>query len=227
LPSRTLAIGDIHGCLSHLDALLESIAPTPEDHLIFLGDFVDRGPDSALVLQRIMQLSKTHRVTALIGNHEQMMLAARDSREKLSDWLERGGDATLRSYAGSRATLRDVPANHWKFLSENLVDYLETDTHIFVHANAYPDLSMPEQPEYMLRWERCDEIAAHESGKTIICGHTPQKSGKPMNLGYAICIDTNACRNGLLTCLDATTGRVWQADAKGRVERSHISDFSE
>ena len=106
---RTLAIGDIHGCLAHLDALLQTIAPTADDHLVFLGDYVDRGPDSAGVLKRIIRLTQTHRVTALMGNHEQMMLAARESHDKHMDWLLNGGDATLRSYGGVGGVLRDVP----------------------------------------------------------------------------------------------------------------------
>jgi serine/threonine protein phosphatase 1 len=227
LATRTLVVGDIHGCLANFDALLQSVAPAPEDHLILLGDYVDRGPDSAGILKRILKLSQTHRVTSLKGNHEQMMLAARESHDKFSDWLRNGGDATLRSYAGIRGTLKDVPDEHWHFLEHQLVDYLESDTHIFVHANAYPDMAMSEQPDYMLRWERCDSIVAHDSGKVIVCGHTPQKSGSPLNKGFAICLDTHACGGGPLTCLDANSGRLWQADADGRVQRAHISDFSE
>jgi serine/threonine protein phosphatase 1 len=227
LASRSIVFGDIHGCLLQFEALLHSVAPTTDDRLILLGDCVDRGPDSAGVLKLILRLSRTHGLTTLLGNHEQMMLAARESHAKYSDWLQNGGDVTLRSYAGSRATLRDVPADHWQFLENELADYLETDSHIFVHANAYPDLPMAEQPDYMLRWERCDNILPHESGKIIVCGHTPQQSGRPLNRGYAICLDTNACRGGLLTCMDATSGRIWQADKKGRVTRAHISDFSD
>ncbi len=118
-----------------------------------------------------------------------------------------------------------MPADHWHLLEHGTVDYLETDTHLFVHASVYPDLPMADQPDYMLRWERFDRIAAHESGKTIVCGHTPQPSGEVGNRGYAVCLDTNACRGGPLTCLDAATGRVWQATADGRVRRSHLSDF--
>lgn len=227
MSSRTLVIGDIHGCLSHLDALLQAVAPGHDDHLVFVGDFVDRGPDSRGVVERVLALRRTHRVTALMGNHEQMMLAAHESMERFSDWISNGGDTTLRSYSGERPALESVPAEHWAFLSRDLVDYLETDTHIFVHANAYPDLPMAEQPDYMLRWERCDDIAAHESGKVIVCGHTPQKSGQPLNRGYAICIDTNACRGGKLTCFDANSGRIWQAGAEGDVTRAHISDFED
>jgi serine/threonine protein phosphatase 1 len=223
--SRTLVFGDIHGCLSQFDAILAAVAPTGEDHLILLGDCVDRGPDSAGVLKRVLRLAVDHRVTFIMGNHEEMRLAARDSHDKYVDWLKNGGDDTLRSYGGSRGSLRDVQPEHWQFLEERLVDFLETDTHIFVHANAYPDMPMSEQPSYMLRWERCDRITAHESGKTIICGHTPQKSGEPMNRGYAICLDTNACGGGPLTCMDADSGRIWQATSGGSVRRAHISDF--
>jgi serine/threonine protein phosphatase 1 len=79
----------------------------------------------------------------------------------------------------------------------------------------------------MLRWERCDKIAAHHSGKVIVCGHTPQTSERPMNRGHAVCLDTHACGRGVLTCMDAASGRIWQADGKGRVERAHISDFAD
>ena len=192
-----------------------------------MGDYVDRGPNSAGVLKRILDLSRTHHLTTLKGNHEQMMLAARDSHDKYADWLKNGGDATLRSYAGARGTLRDIPADHWDFLEHHLADYLETDTHIFVHANAHPNLAMPEQPDYMLRWERCDNIVAHESGKVIVCGHTPQKTEHPLNKGFAICLDTNTYGGGPLTCLDVTSGRLWQAEASGRVQRAHISDFAD
>jgi serine/threonine protein phosphatase 1 len=225
MPSRTLAIGDVHGCLAQLDALLSAIAPGLDDQIIFLGDLVDRGPDSAGVIRRVRALLKTHHVTIIKGNHEQMMLDARESHAKFTDWLQNGGDATLRSYAGVRAALRDVPAEDWQFLSTRLADYFEDETHIFVHANAYPDMPLAEQPDYMLRWERCDQMSPHESGKTIVCGHTPQTSGKPLNLGYGICLDTNACRGGPLTCLETKSGQIWQAMGDGRTEKSHLSDF--
>ena len=63
---------------------------------------------------------------------------------------------------------------------------------------------------------RCDNIVQHESGKVIVCGHTPQKSGRPLNRRFAICLDTNAAQGGPLTCLELNSGRVWQADANRR-----------
>lgn len=227
LPQRTLAIGDIHGCHRQFQALLDAVRLTRDDHLILLGDLIDCGPDSAGVIKTVLALKRSFDVTAILGNHEEMMLAARDNRDKYGDWLKNGGDATLKSYAGVRGELRDVPAEHWAFLSKSLVQYVETETHLFVHASAYPDMALDEQPAYMLRWERCDRIMPHESGKTIVCGHTPQKSGRPMNRGYAICLDTAACAGGPLTCMDAASGKIWQSDATGRVTRYHISDFDD
>ena len=224
--ARTLAMGDIHGHLRLFEALLEAAALTAEDHLVLLGDYVDRGPDSAGVLRRIIQLGKKRRVTAIRGNHEEMMLAARGGRmDLMGDWMLNGGLETLMSYAGHRAIVRDVPAEHWHFLEKSLVDYLETDTHIFVHGNCEPDRPLGEQDDFMLRWERCDVIRPHQSGKVIVCGHTPQMDGRPMNKGYAICIDTGAGHGKLLTCLDVTSGKLWQADAEGKVTRGHIADF--
>lgn len=227
MKGRLLAIGDIHGCLTHLDALLGAIAPAKTDQLIFLGDYVDRGPESAGVLKRLMQLAGKHKTQFIRGNHEDMMLRARGGMQPYREWVLNGGDATMASYGGKRGTLKDVPTEHWAFLQNNLVDYVETKTHIFVHASAYPDMPMKEQPDFMLRWERCDNIQPHQSGKTIVCGHTPQRDGSPLNLGYAICIDTHACGFGLLTCLDASSGKLWQADENSRVEQSHISDYAE
>ena len=76
-----------------------------------------------------------------------------------------------------------------------------------------------------LRWERFDRICKHDSGKIIICGHTPQKSGRPVNRGFAICIDTHACGGGMLTCLDPASGKIWQADVKGKVQIGNLAMF--
>jgi hypothetical protein len=91
---------------------------------------------------------------------------------------------------------------------------------------AYPDHAMADQPDYMLRWERFDKVLPHESGKVLICGHTPKPSGRPLNRGYAICIDTHAYGGGCLTALETNSGRIWQANAAGRVGQAHVSDFS-
>jgi serine/threonine protein phosphatase 1 len=217
---RLLAIGDIHGCSLALDTLLEMVGPRDDDRLVTLGDYVDRGPDSRGVLHRLLALHRTGRLVPLRGNHDVMMLQARH-RFDTPMWLACGGAQTLTSY-GLRprdiASLgEEVPESHWRFLEEVCVDWHETDKHFFVHANAYPDLPLDEQPLYMLHWEKLYEPCAHFSGKVMVCGHTPQPSGLPEDLGTTLCIDTGVYEpHGWLTCLDVLTGRYWQANQQGQ-----------
>jgi serine/threonine protein phosphatase 1 len=223
---RVLAIGDIHGCAGALDALLEAVRPGPDDLVITLGDYVDRGQDSKGVLDRLIALSGQTRLVPILGNHDQMMLDARSDPEK-QHWLEARdwGRKTLASY-GPDATLADVPGAHWAFL-ERCVESYELDTHFFVHANAYPDTPLAEQPSFMLRWEKLHHARPHESGKTMVCGHTSQKSGKPRNLGHAVCIDTWVYGRGSLTALEVRTGAIWQATEDGLVTGAVLDDFGD
>ncbi len=147
---RLIAIGDVHGCVHALDAVLEGIRPTHADHLVFLGDVIDQGRDTRDVLERLITLRSMCQLTLIQGNHEEMMFAARTSIEALRYWEVCGGLATLTSYRYG-AKLTDVPDEHWQFLSEN-VPYLETEAFIFTHANYLPELPMSEQPEHQLRW---------------------------------------------------------------------------
>src|SRR5262245_50687184 len=112
---RLLAIGDIHGCSRALDALLIAVKLTPQDRLIFLGDYVDRGPDSRGVVERVIALSATYPVVALRGNHEVMMLLARDSSDSMRYWLAVGGREAMASYSPT-GSVEDVPETHWRFL---------------------------------------------------------------------------------------------------------------
>ena len=213
---RILAIGDIHGCSRALDGLLDAVGPRPDDAIVTLGDYVDRGPDSRGVLDRLIELHRTGRLIALRGNHEEMMLAARADRTALPGWLSCGGRQALASYATVGGTLEDVPEHHWHFIENVCRDWFETDTHLFAHACIHADLPMEEQPGYMLFWERVENAGPHFSGKVLVCGHTQQRDGLPLDLGHAVCIDTWAYGPGWLTCLDVTSGRVWQADQAGR-----------
>ena len=102
-------------------------------------------------------------------------------------------------------------------MKKTCVDYTETATHFFVHANAYPDIPLDEQPLYMLHWEKLGLTFPHLSGKIMVCGHTKQHSGEVLNRGHMVCLDTGAYANGWLTCLDVTTGHLWQANQKGEM----------
>ena len=214
---RHLAVGDIHGCFHSLTTLAAFVPFSPDDVIITLGDYVNRGPDTHAVLDWLIARKRRGNLIALRGNHEIMMLTARDDKESLRRWIECGGDATLASYSpfGDPGSLVDIPDHHWQFLEGELLGWFETKTHFFVHANTYPECPLDEQPEFMLYWEPFDQPPPHESGKIMVCGHTSQKSGKPRSLGHAVCIDTWACGKGWLTGLDVTTGRYWQANQRG------------
>ena len=223
---RVLAIGDIHGCSRALDTLLAAVAPRPDDLLITLGDYVDRGPDSRGVLDRLLRIRQTGRLVALRGNHDLMMVSARASLEPVDGWLACGGRETLVSYGtgGTLGRFEDVPDEHWEFLEKGCVDWYETETHLFVHANADPNLPLSEQPDYLLFWEPLGDPKPHHSGKIIVCGHTRQLSGEPLDLGFLICVDTWVYGQGWLTCLDVGTGQIWQANQLGQKRTAWLQD---
>jgi serine/threonine protein phosphatase 1 len=217
---RVLAIGDIHGCFKSLKALEEFVPFAPDDLLVTIGDYLDRGPDSRSVIDWLID-RKTHgNLVPLMGNHELMMLAADKSDQHFDEWISCGGDAALQSY-GRKAKLDDIPNSHWQFI-RSCRSYYETDTHFFVHANAYPDIELDDQPDFMLFWEHFNDPPQHESGRVMICGHTPQKDGVPRSLGHAVCIDTWAHGRGWLTCLDVQSGKYWQANESKQTRSAYI-----
>jgi serine/threonine protein phosphatase 1 len=217
MPPRLIAIGDIHGCSAALRALLDAIGPAPDDTIVTLGDYVDRGHDSKGVLDELIALADRCRLARILGNHDEMMLHARDGKDDLRFWLECGGQAALDSY-GSRG-LNAIPRDHFRFLA-SCRPYFETNSHFFTHANYRSDLPLDGQDEQTLRWLSLrDHVPGpHLSGKTAVLGHTPQT--EVLNLGHLICLDTDCCHGGWLTALDTTTGRIWQADESGRLRES-------
>ena len=209
---RILAVGDVHGCLTSLDTLLDFVKLQPDDTLIFLGDYVDRGPDSRGVIERLIELSARDNIVFLRGNHDLWMENARENRQWFVSWLHRGvgGVQTLESYGD----FKNIPLSHWNFF-DNLVEYYETETEIFVHGAVDAQLELSDQHQQVLLWERVDNQAPHFSGKRVICGHTSQKSGLPLDRSHAVCIDTFCHGGGWLSALDVTTNRVWQANEAG------------
>ena len=156
------------------------------------------------------------------------MLAARNSDEGFANWMAVGGKETLASYSpfDDPGRLADVPDSHWEFLENHLRDFYETERHFFVHANAYPHLPLADQPDYMLFWEHIDQwTSPHVSGKIMICGHTSQNTGLPLNLGFAVCIDTAACKGRWLTCLEVETGYYWQANEYGQTREAFLESL--
>lgn len=212
---RTLAIGDIHGCNIALTNLLHVIRPKREDKIIFLGDYIDRGPSSREVIETLLELKRSSSPIFLRGNHEMMILQAREDPVKSDLWQSCGGVETLFSYgANYKNAMVSIPDSHWAFL-EATRKFFETETHIFVHACLDPELDMPNQPDWVLYWEFFDKMRPHKSGKQIVCGHTPQRLGAIQDAGFAVCIDTGAAYGGWLTCLDVSSGSFWQTTENG------------
>ena len=210
---RIIAIGDVHGCVVALESLLAMIELRGDDLLVTLGDYVDRGPDSRRVLERLIELFDTGRLIPLRGNHELMMLRARDSVAEERFWRNYGGDDALDSYstANRQGRLQDVPDRHWRFIATDCRDWHETADFIFAHAGVHPLRSMDQQTEDDLYWRPLSDCGPHVSGKTVICGHSVQHSGVPKHLGHTICIDTGAYCQGWLTALDVHSQEYWQA----------------
>ncbi|MEZ5384414.1 MAG: metallophosphoesterase family protein [Prosthecobacter sp.] len=216
---RVLVIGDLHGCSAALELMLAEMAPRAEDTVVVLGDYVDRGPDSRGVLNTIIGLEARTRVVPILGNHELLMMDAKAGAVDPGAWFSVGGRQTMESYGTDLPDWSKIPEEHWDFLHKRLQRYHVTDTHIFVHANANAMVPMEEQMDDWLFWRRFDDSHPHFSGKTLICGHTAQKSGLPNLQEKRICIDTWAYGDGWLTGLDAATETFVQTSQRGEVRR--------
>lgn len=218
--SRTLAIGDVHGCLRALQTMEDWLDFDPDDQLILLGDYVDRGPDTRGVLEWLIDRQQKLNLIALRGNHEVMMSGARTSEHVQRYWRRSGGTAALDSYAqASRiGTIDDVPEEHWNLLESELRPYYESSHHLFAHAGLLADVALEDQPDDVLYWVSAlrEEFPPHQSGKLLIVGHAAQHDGLPKSISGCVCIDTCAYGDGWLTCLDVDTGQYWQTNQLGQ-----------
>ena len=201
---RTFVVGDIHGCYNSLESLLEKIEVAEEDYLIFLGDYIDRGPDSEKVISRILEIKSNHpHVITLMGNHEWMFLRYLEGSDK-DNFLQAGGKPTLESYGidpdDEEINPADlIPEDHLKFLY-NLLPYYEDPNYIYVHAGLQPGKHLSQQQADWYLWARDQFIySKHDFGKQVIFGHTTCK--RPLVHPNKIGIDTGAVYGGELTCL--------------------------
>lgn len=217
---RRFVIGDIHGCAKALDTLIESINPTSTDEIVFLGDYVDRGPNSRDVVKQVIELGKACRTVTLRGNHEIMLLGV--ALYGLDDkiWLGNGGNATLTSYGGK---LSRIPDDHIEFF-RGLRPYYETDDSIFVHAGYDPHLEMRHQDETALYWMHLGDPlpGPHVSGKRVYVGHTPQPSGTVLHADHLLGIDTYCFGGGFLTAYDVASGKCIQANRHGHLRKAPL-----
>lgn len=200
----TFAIGDIHGRLDLLRLAANSIDNYLRDRdgegiAVFLGDYVDRGPDSRGVIELLMHAQENGAVVCLKGNHEQMMLQALDDGEP-ERWIASGGAATLESYGGE-----PIPIEHRNWLA-SLPTVAHFGGRIFVHAGLMPGVPLDDQKDEWLMWIRERFLLAGEefSGwPHIVHGHTPVYQGKPNPeapelLPWRTNLDTGAFLTGVL-----------------------------
>lgn len=215
MTGRTIAIGDIHGCVFALNAVLDAVRPERDDLIVCLGDVIDYGRESREVVDRLIELDRQSRLIVIQGNHEEMLLGALENERLRESWFNLGGVSTINSYRFG-GSLDDIPGDHVDFI-RGCREFHEMETHLFVHANYDPDLELAETPAHILRWTLLDdpEPRPHRSGKTAVVGHTEQKNGEVRDLGCVQCIDTYCHGYGWLTALDVHSGRVWQASRWG------------
>ena len=184
-----------------------------KDTLVFIGDYIDRGPDSSGVIDKILDIRKRIKnVVCLLGNHEQMFLNYYLEQRDEELFMHNGGISTLISYGFTREGRKDlkVPDMHMDFFT-TLRPYYETDDYIFVHAGLRPGIPINRQNIEDLIWIRYEFInSPYDFGKVVIFGHTPLSLTEPLTDKNKIGLDTGAVYGGKLTCIELTEMKIYQ-----------------
>jgi serine/threonine protein phosphatase 1 len=203
--SVTFAIGDIHGCFEKLESLMaacELLSEGGDARFVFIGDYVDRGPDTRQVIDFMIQsqLRDPKRFICLRGNHEAMLIAAASkdrSDRDLMNWWANGGEQTLDSYGIDDPGA--IPAGHLAWMKALPLKFLDRKR-LYVHAGVRPGVSIADQPEKDLLWIREPFLSCDDNhGVLVVHGHTPTESGLPDLRSNRLNIDTGACFGGPLT----------------------------
>lgn len=208
------AIGDVHGCLLPLRKLIDELSPSQGDKLIFLGDYVDRGPDSKGVVDFLLDLSRQVECIFVRGNHEDMLLEVLDEGADPYLWLLNGAQATWRSY-GNLELMR-VEEAHLGFFRSTKLYHIETvgdREFLFVHAGVRPGIPLERQREEDIIWIREEFISRkHGLPYTVVFGHTPFENVYfgPDKLG----VDTGCVYGGALSAVCLNNLRTVQVVCK-------------
>ncbi len=211
---RLLAVGDIHGCLDRLRRLMARVEPQISDRVVFLGDYIDRGPDGRGVIDYLLDFGRRFPLSVFLkGNHEAMFLDFLAGRNQML-FLYNGGGTTLLSYREEGGVR--VPKTHLDFL-ETLRPAFTTEDFIFVHAGLRPGLPLEGQEERDLLWIRDEFIASdYDWGQTVVFGHTPLQ--QPLLGTNKIGLDTGAVYGRALTCCDVRRRLCWHSEPLRPVE---------
>ena len=212
---RIFAIGDVHGCRDKLVRLLGKIpADFERDTIVFIGDYIDRGPDSKGVVDVVLDLmKKCPNVICLKGNHEDLFINYLSGANEVQ-FIYNGGGTTLRSYGVESYDPLSLSPEHRRFF-ESLKMYYLTPDYLFVHAGIRPTVPLEAQRDHDLLWIREEFIyATHDLDQLIVFGHTPFKEPKVLptkSRPDKIGIDTGAVYGHQLTCLQLPERRFIQA----------------
>lgn len=214
---KIFAVGDVHGCLTSLETLLERIPISwGKDYLIFLGDYIDRGPDSKAVIDLLIELKNEYSETVITlkGNHEWMLERFLKGID-IETYLYNGGDATLKNYFNYKVGRIEIPSEHLEFL-KSLKLFFELSGYVFVHAGIRPGIPLELQSEEDLLWIRDSFIFSEEEmPKVVIFGHTPFPM--PLVLKDRIGIDTGCVYGGFLTAVQLPDLNFYQIPCGGKL----------
>lgn len=221
LAGRLFVVGDLHGCALESAVLLEHLQAqeqlSADDLIVFVGDYIDRGPDSRGVVDLMLAIRETYPHTIFLkGNHEDMLLSFLGFDGVMgSSYLYNGGAFTLRSYEVSsddpEVCLAQMPENHLEFFKA-LERYVIIEDFIVVHAGLNPLRDLTSQLDEDLFWIRDEFIAnIHYFDKTVVFGHTPYQDVM-FHRPYKIGIDTGLVYGNKLSCIELTGGTLYQVD---------------
>lgn len=227
---RTLAVGDIHGALKALKQVLAKAKVTPEDHIIFLGDYVDGWSESAQVIDFLIELKSTHNITLLRGNHDDLAYQWLTERKHNESWLFHGGKATVQSYEGYSKAHIEI---HKRFF-ESLDNYIILPSNKFFAHAGFQNIKGPEHEyhEITYYWDRTLWELACATDKNLspddplypkrltifdemYIGHTPlTRIGRsvPTQMMNVWNVDTGAAYKNPLSIIDVDTKEYWQSD---------------
>jgi serine/threonine protein phosphatase 1 len=230
---KCYVVGDIHGCLEELETLLESLPLQLQDRIVFLGDYIDRGPDSKAVISFLLERErkKEQELIFLKGNHEDMFLSYLGLPGNYGNmFLFNGGGATLASYGISpgamspEETRSSIPASHLQFL-QTLRKYYLMEPFLCIHAGIHPQKTLSEQDDVETLWIRDEFISnRHILPYTVLFGHTPQREVL-FHLPYKICLDTGLVYGNQLSCLEVSEKVLFQIGrGKKNVNQRKVRD---
>lgn len=219
-------IGDVHGCATELRALLALLPLGRDTRIVFVGDYVDRGPRSRDVIETILELSASHHVVPLLGNHEAMLLDFLDQPDTPAGgiFIVNGGSATLASYGDDRGSYA-IPPLHRQFL-QGLALTHEDDDFFFVHAGV-PDVPLArlcaKRHRMTMLWVREPFLRSrYPWDKIVVHGHTPVPAAEVH--ARRINVDSGCVFNGLLSAMCLRTGEVYAVQRERTLEPVFLRD---